>query len=152
MVAPGLSRRNRSLLNLAMISALNRPHELRLHVKAALRNGLTRVRLPQNGLAVSRARALVEGIAYGRARQSDFVDFAKLDFKELTDLHAGVLNELGDLVEFKLFDRREHCAETAYRYRARYAQGMVEVRLGLGSTGKVTSLEAVPLHDWTAPL
>ena len=38
----GLSRRDRSLLNLAMISALNRPHELALHVKAALRNGLTR--------------------------------------------------------------------------------------------------------------
>lgn len=38
---PGLSRRDRSLLNLGMISALNRPHELKLHVKAALRNGLT---------------------------------------------------------------------------------------------------------------
>lgn len=38
---PGLSRRERSLLNLGMISALNRPHELRLHVKAARRNGLT---------------------------------------------------------------------------------------------------------------
>lgn len=36
----GLTRRDRSLLNLGMISALNRPHELRLHVKAALRNGL----------------------------------------------------------------------------------------------------------------
>ena len=31
----GLSRRDRSLLNLGMISALNRPHELKLHVKAA---------------------------------------------------------------------------------------------------------------------
>ena len=29
---PGLSRRDRSLVNLAMISALNRPHELKLHV------------------------------------------------------------------------------------------------------------------------
>ncbi|MBB3859379.1 4-carboxymuconolactone decarboxylase [Novosphingobium hassiacum] len=38
---PGLTRRERSLLNLGMISALNRPNELRLHVKAALRNGLT---------------------------------------------------------------------------------------------------------------
>jgi 4-carboxymuconolactone decarboxylase len=38
---PGLSRRDRSLLNLGMISALNWPHELRLHVKAALRNGLS---------------------------------------------------------------------------------------------------------------
>ena len=39
---PGLSRRDRSLINLAMISALNRPHELRIHVKAALANGVTR--------------------------------------------------------------------------------------------------------------
>ncbi len=39
---PGLSRRDRSLLNIGMISALNRPHELKLHVKAALTNGLTR--------------------------------------------------------------------------------------------------------------
>lgn len=38
---PGLDRRDRSLLNLAMISALNRQHELKLHVKAALQNGLT---------------------------------------------------------------------------------------------------------------
>jgi len=39
---PGLSRRDRSLLNIGMISALNRPHELKLHVKAAIRNGLSR--------------------------------------------------------------------------------------------------------------
>jgi len=38
---PGLSRRERSILNLGMISALNRPHELKLHVKAARTNGLT---------------------------------------------------------------------------------------------------------------
>ncbi|MBL0142025.1 MAG: carboxymuconolactone decarboxylase family protein [Betaproteobacteria bacterium] len=38
----GLDRRTRSLLNLAMISALNRPHELKLHVVGALRNGVAR--------------------------------------------------------------------------------------------------------------
>lgn len=38
---PGLSRRDRSLLNLGIISALNRPQELKLHVKAAVRNGLS---------------------------------------------------------------------------------------------------------------
>lgn len=37
-----LDRRTRSMLNLAMISALNRPNELRTHVKAALTNGVTR--------------------------------------------------------------------------------------------------------------
>ncbi|MBH77488.1 MAG: 4-carboxymuconolactone decarboxylase [Dehalococcoidia bacterium] len=39
---PGLSRRDRSLLNLGMLTALNRPHELRLHIRGALNNGLTR--------------------------------------------------------------------------------------------------------------
>ena len=38
----GLSLKTRSLLNLAMISVLNRPHELRLHIEGALRNGVTR--------------------------------------------------------------------------------------------------------------
>ncbi|KKC07010.1 carboxymuconolactone decarboxylase family protein [Mycobacterium nebraskense] len=38
----GLSRKTRSMLNLAMISVLNRPNELRTHVKAALTNGVTR--------------------------------------------------------------------------------------------------------------
>jgi 4-carboxymuconolactone decarboxylase len=39
---PGLDRRTRSFLNLAMLTALNRPHELRLHVRGAINNGLTR--------------------------------------------------------------------------------------------------------------
>ena len=38
---PGLPRRTRSLLNLAMLSALNRPHELKLHLRGALTNGVT---------------------------------------------------------------------------------------------------------------
>lgn len=38
---PGLDRRTRSLLNLAMLTALNRPHELKLHVRGALANGVT---------------------------------------------------------------------------------------------------------------
>lgn len=38
----GLDRRTRSLINLAMLSALNRPHELRTHLRAALGTGCTR--------------------------------------------------------------------------------------------------------------
>jgi len=36
-----LEHKTRSMLNIAMIAALNRPHELRLHVQGALRNGVT---------------------------------------------------------------------------------------------------------------
>ena len=39
---PGLSRHTRSLLTLAMTVALNREEEFRLHVRAAVNNGVTR--------------------------------------------------------------------------------------------------------------
>jgi 4-carboxymuconolactone decarboxylase len=42
---PGLDRRTRSFMNLAMITALNRPHELKLHVRGALNNGLTKAEI-----------------------------------------------------------------------------------------------------------
>ena len=38
----GLPRKTRSMLNLAMIPILNRPNELRTHIKGALTNGVTR--------------------------------------------------------------------------------------------------------------
>jgi len=39
---PGLPRKTRSLLNIAMLTALNREEEFKLHVRAAFRNGVTR--------------------------------------------------------------------------------------------------------------
>ncbi len=38
----GLPKKTRSMLNLAMLSALNRPHELKMHIKGALTNGVTK--------------------------------------------------------------------------------------------------------------
>jgi 4-carboxymuconolactone decarboxylase len=38
---PGLERRQRSMLNIAMLTALNRPNELRLHLRGALTNGVS---------------------------------------------------------------------------------------------------------------
>src|SRR5918995_4247289 len=39
---PGLPRKTRSLLNIAMLTALNREEEFKLHVRAAFRNGVTK--------------------------------------------------------------------------------------------------------------
>ena len=39
---PGLPRNTRSLLTIAMMVALNRPDEFRLHIRAAFNNGVTR--------------------------------------------------------------------------------------------------------------
>jgi 4-carboxymuconolactone decarboxylase len=48
-----LPRKTRSLLNLAMISALNRPHELKLHIAGALRNGVTKEEIREVFLQVA---------------------------------------------------------------------------------------------------
>lgn len=39
---PGLPKKTRSLITIAMMVALNRPEELRLHLRAAPNNGVTR--------------------------------------------------------------------------------------------------------------
>lgn len=49
---PGLARRERSILNLGMIAALNRPHELNLHIRGAINNGLTKDELKEIFLQV----------------------------------------------------------------------------------------------------
>jgi 4-carboxymuconolactone decarboxylase len=72
----GLSRRDRSLLNIGMISALNRPHELKLHVKAALNNGLTREEIREALLQVAIYCGVPAGLDSTRiAREA----FAELD-------------------------------------------------------------------------
>ena len=44
---PGLDRRTRSIINLAMLTALNRPHEIKLHVVGALNNGLSKAEIAE---------------------------------------------------------------------------------------------------------
>ncbi|APT09799.1 MULTISPECIES: carboxymuconolactone decarboxylase family protein [Mycobacterium avium complex (MAC)] len=48
-----LPRKTRSMLNLAMIAVLNRPHELRMHITAALTNGVTREEIREVFLQVA---------------------------------------------------------------------------------------------------
>lgn len=72
---PGLDRRSRSIANLSMISALNRPNELKLHVKAAIQNGLTRDEIKEVLLQVAVYCGVPAGI--------DSFRIAREAFKEL---------------------------------------------------------------------
>ncbi len=72
---PGLDRRTRSLLNLAMLTALNRPHELKLHLKGALNNGVTKEEI--------REVFLQAGIYCGVPAAVDSFRTAREVFKEL---------------------------------------------------------------------
>ena len=48
-----LALKTRSMLNLAMIAVLNRPHELRTHIRGALNNGVTREEIREVFLQVA---------------------------------------------------------------------------------------------------
>jgi 4-carboxymuconolactone decarboxylase len=74
----GLSKKERSMLNLAMISALNRPHELKVHVAGALTNGLTREQIREVFMQVAIYCGVPAAVdAFRTAREV----FAQLDQK-----------------------------------------------------------------------
>jgi 4-carboxymuconolactone decarboxylase len=70
----GLSRKHRSMINLAMISALNRPHELKLHVKGALVNGVTREEIREILLQVAIYCGIPAGIDSFRLAKEAFAE------------------------------------------------------------------------------
>jgi len=66
----GLDRKTRSMLNLAMLTVLNRPHELKLHINGALRNGVTRSEIQEVFLQVAIYAGIPAGIdAFRNARE-----------------------------------------------------------------------------------
>src|SRR5450432_3300601 len=70
-----LPRKTRSMLNLAMISILNRPHELRAHLRGALRNGVTKQEIAEVFLQV--------GCYAGAPAAVDSFRIAREFFKEI---------------------------------------------------------------------
>ena len=72
---PGLDRKTRSLLNLAMLTALNRPHEVKIHVRGALNNGVTKDEIKE---------VLLQAMIYcGVPAAIDSFRIAKEVFKEM---------------------------------------------------------------------
>src|SRR5262245_17646549 len=72
----GLSKKTRSMLNLAMLCALNRPHELRMPLRGALVNGVTRDEIREVLLQVAIYCGVPAGVdAFRTAREV----FAELD-------------------------------------------------------------------------
>ncbi len=70
-----LPRKTRSMLNLAMIATLNRPHELATHIRGALGNGVTREEIREIFLQV--------GVYAGIPAAVDSFRIAKATFAEL---------------------------------------------------------------------
>ena len=78
---PGLDKRTRSFLNLGMIAALNRPHELKIHVKGALRNGLTRQEIMEVFLQVAIYCGVPAAVDAFRGAKETFTEFERNEAK-----------------------------------------------------------------------
>ena len=73
----GLTRKERSMLNLAMISILNRPHELKLHIRGALTNGLTKDQIREIFMQVAIYAGVPAGVDAFRQAREVFAEQAK---------------------------------------------------------------------------
>ena len=69
---PGLDRRTRSMLNLAMLSALNRHHEFKAHVKGAIKNGVTKKEITEVLLQVAIYCGVPAGVEHFRLAREAF--------------------------------------------------------------------------------
>jgi 4-carboxymuconolactone decarboxylase len=77
----GLPKKTRSMLNLAMLSALNRPHELKMHIGGALRNGVTRDEIREVLLQVAIYCGVPAGVDAFRSAREVFAEFDKAETK-----------------------------------------------------------------------
>ena len=69
-----LPRKIRSFLNLAMLSALNRPHELEAHIKGALKNGASREEIREVLLQVAIYCGVPAGVDSFRTARKVFAE------------------------------------------------------------------------------
>jgi len=73
----GLPRKTRSMLNLAMISILNRHHELKAHIRGALTNGVTKAEICEVFLQVAVYAGVPAAVDSFRIAREVFADMAK---------------------------------------------------------------------------
>lgn len=70
----GLPRKTRSMLNLAMLGALGRSHELKVHVRGALNNGVTRDEIKEIFLQMAAYSGVPLGLEAFRAAREVFAE------------------------------------------------------------------------------
>jgi len=80
-VREGLSLKTRSMLNLAMLTALNRPNELKLHIRGAINNGVTQEEM--------REIFLQAAVYCGAPAGLDSFKVAQAVFKEMPPVKSG---------------------------------------------------------------
>jgi hypothetical protein len=89
------------------------------------------------------------------ADKIDGKEFRELTPKQLagySEFYGGRLRPLGALQDLKLFRRSDAGDDAVYNYRARFANGLMDVVLVLDPQQKVSQLSFQPVSHWDAPL
>ena len=76
-----LPKKTRSMLNLAMLCALNRPHELKMHIGGALRNGLTKTEIREVFLQAAIYCGVPAAVDAFRVAKETFAEFDRNEKK-----------------------------------------------------------------------
>jgi 4-carboxymuconolactone decarboxylase len=76
-----LPKKTRSMLNLAMLSALNRPHELKMHIGGALRNGVSKAEIREVLLQVAIYCGIPAGVDAFRVARETFAELERAEKK-----------------------------------------------------------------------
>ncbi len=74
---PGLDQRSRSLLNLGMLAAANRPDELAGHIRVGIKNGLTKAEIQECFLQVAVYLGMPAGLNCFKIAKSVFDEQTK---------------------------------------------------------------------------
>lgn len=98
------------------------------------------------------AAALLTRIANGSPDFAGFAFFSKLDFTEGMAEYRRLVEQMGSVQAVAAFARTREGGEDAIRYRARYAEGVLELRIVRTAGGKIADLDLMPVESWTAPL
>jgi 4-carboxymuconolactone decarboxylase len=77
----GLPKKTRSMLNIAMLCALNRPHELKMHLGGALRNGVSKDEIREILLQVAIYCGIPAGVDAFRVARETFAELEKAENK-----------------------------------------------------------------------
>ncbi len=75
-----LPKKTRSIMNLAMLAAINRPHELEIHLRGAINNGVTKKEMLEIFLHVATyagAPAMIDGVRVARKVWAEYESSAR---------------------------------------------------------------------------
>jgi CubicO group peptidase (beta-lactamase class C family) len=99
-----------------------------------------------------RLQRLIEQIVTGKLDARQFSQFTPEEVVQYAEYNRSRLQPLGALQELKLFRRSELGDDASYNYRARFANGLMDVAFVLDPGKKVSQLWLEAVDRWDDPL